>query len=132
MSTISIQRLSKSYGNFLAVDDVSIEIPSGSVFGLLGPNGAGKTTTFKCALGLATQSSGTVLFDGKPLTPQTFEHLAYVPERSALWEWMTAGEHLEMQRRTFTRYNAKRADELMQLFQLDARKRVSKMSKGMR
>ena len=130
--SITIEHLTKSYGKFNAIEDVSIEIPSGSVFGLLGPNGAGKTTTFKCALGLATPTSGTVLYDGKPLTPQTFEHLAYVPERSALWEWMTAGEHLEMQSRTFSRYNKKRADELMQLFQLDARKRVSKMSKGMR
>lgn len=130
--SITIEHLTKNYGKFAAVDDISIEIPSGSVFGLLGPNGAGKTTTFKCALGLAFPTSGTVLFDGKPLSPNTFENLAYVPERSVLWEWLTAGEHLEMQRLTFRRYNAKRAAELMELFQLDPRKRVSKMSKGMR
>ena len=130
--SITIEHLTKTYGKFAAVDDVSIEIPSGSVFGLLGPNGAGKTTTFKCALGLAFPTSGVVRFDGKPLAPQTFEQLAYVPEKSVLWEWMTAGEHLEMQRRSFSHYNPKRAAELMELFQLDPRKRVSKMSKGMR
>jgi ABC-2 type transport system ATP-binding protein len=130
--SISIERLTKRYGNFAAVDDVSIEIPTGSVFGLLGPNGAGKTTTFKCMLGLATASSGTVLYDGRPLTPQLFEELAYVPERSPLYEWMRAKDHLEMQKRAFTSFSAKRADELMQLFSLDPRKRVRNMSKGMR
>ncbi len=130
--SISIDHLTKRYGRFTAVDDVSIEIPAGSVFGLLGPNGAGKTTTFKCMLGLAPASSGEVRFDGKHLHPQTFEHLAYVPERSVLYEWMTAAEHLEMQKRAFKRYNEKRAGELMQLFSLDPRKRVRNMSKGMR
>ncbi len=130
--SISIEHLTKTYGGFVAVDDVTIEIPSGSVFGLLGPNGAGKTTTFKCALGLAQPTSGRVTFEGKTLTPQTFEELAYVPERSVLYEWMSVREHLEMQRRAFSRFHAKRANELLQLFQLDDRKRVRNMSKGMR
>jgi len=132
MSTISIEHLSKSYGNFLAVDDVTIEIPTGSVFGLLGPNGAGKTTTFKCLLGLARATSGEVRFGGQPLTPPLFESIAYVPERSVLYEWMNGAEHLEMQRRTFKRYDAKRAKQLMDLFSLDPRKPVRAMSKGMR
>jgi ABC-2 type transport system ATP-binding protein len=130
--SITIEHLTKTYGKFTAVDDVSIDIPSGSVFGLLGPNGAGKTTTFKCMLGLASMTLGSVRFDGKRLAPQTFERLAYVPERSVLYEWMSVGEHLEMQRRAFSRFNGKRAQELMQLFSLDARKRVRAMSKGMR
>jgi ABC-2 type transport system ATP-binding protein len=130
--SITIEHLTKRYGSFAAVDDVSIEIPSGCVFGLLGPNGAGKTTTFKCMLGMAAASSGDIRFDGKPLTPQTFEQLAYVPERSALYEWMSAAEHLQMQQRVFKRFDAKRAGELMQLFALEPRKRVRNMSKGMR
>jgi ABC-2 type transport system ATP-binding protein len=130
--SISIEHLTKRYGRFNAVDDVSVEIPDGSVFGLLGPNGAGKTTTFKCMLGLASATSGSVKFNGKPLSPQLFEELSYVPERSALYEWMNAGDHLEMQKRSFKSYDAKRANELMQLFSLDPRKRVRNMSKGMR
>lgn len=130
--SISIEHLTKLYGRFAAVDDITIEIPSGSVFGLLGPNGAGKTTTFKCALGLAQPTSGRVTFEGKTLTPESFEQLAYVPERSVLYDWMSVQEHLEMQRRSFTRFNPKRANELLELFQLDARKRVRNMSKGMR
>jgi len=55
-----------------------------------------------------------------------------VPERSVLYEWMNGAEHLAMQRRTFKRYDAKRAKQLMDLFKLDPRKRVRSMSKGMR
>ena len=130
--SISVQHLTKKFGAFSALDDVSFEVPSGSVFGLLGPNGAGKTTTFKCMLGLATPSSGTVRFDGKPLSPQTFQELAYVAERSVLYEWMRVREHLEMQRRAFVRFDPKRAGELMELFGLDVRGRVRNLSKGMR
>lgn len=130
--SISIEHLTKRYGKFTAADDITIDIPDGSVFGLLGPNGAGKTTTFKCVLGLASPSSGTIAFDGKPLTPATFEELAYVPERSVLYEWMTAGDHLEMHARAYKRFSRKRAADLMQMFSLDARKRVRQMSKGMR
>ncbi|HET7813711.1 MAG TPA: ABC transporter ATP-binding protein, partial [Candidatus Baltobacteraceae bacterium] len=70
--------------------------------------------------------------DGKPLAPQTFQELAYVPERSVLYDWMTAGDHLEMTRLAYKRYSAKRAADLMQLFSLDSRKRIRAMSKGMR
>ena len=130
--SITIEHLTKRYGSFTAADDISIQIPDGSVFGLLGPNGAGKTTTFKCMLGLAAATSGQILFDGKPLAPQTFQELAYVPERSVLYDWMTAGDHLEMTRLAYKRYSAKRAADLMQLFSLDSRKRIRAMSKGMR
>lgn len=130
--SITIEHLTKRYGNFTAVDDVTIEIPGGCVFGLLGPNGAGKTTTFKCLLGMAAPTSGSIRFDGEPLTPVTFEKLAYVAERSALYEWMTAKDHLDMQRVAFSRFDPKRASELMDLFSLDPRKKVGNMSKGMR
>ncbi|HWT04625.1 MAG TPA: ABC transporter ATP-binding protein [Xanthomonadales bacterium] len=130
--SISVAHLTKRFGAFTALDDVSFEVPSGSVFGLLGPNGAGKTTTFKCMLGLAPPSSGTVRFDGKPLTPHTFERLACVAERSVVYDWMTVREHIEMQRRAFARFNPKRAAELTELFVLDPRQRARSLSKGMR
>ena len=67
---ISIDGLTKRYGKTLAVDGLTLEVPKGSIFGLLGTNGAGKTTTFKCLLGLARSTAGSVAFDGKPLTPE--------------------------------------------------------------
>ena len=113
MSTITISNLRKFYGRIPAVDGFSLEIPGASVFGLLGPNGAGKTTTFKCMLGLARPTSGEILYDGKPLVPETFERIAYVPERSVLYDWMTVEEHVEMTRRAFRAFDPARAFELL-------------------
>jgi ABC-2 type transport system ATP-binding protein len=132
MSSIQISNLRKTYGPFAAVDGFSLEIPAGSVFGLLGPNGAGKTTVFKCMLGLARATSGTVLYDGKTLVPEMFEGIAYVPERSALYEWMTVAQHVEMNRRAFRTFDPGRALELLGQFNVDPRKRSRALSKGMR
>lgn len=132
MSTITIEKLRKSYGSYVAVDDLSVTIPDGTVFGLLGPNGAGKTTTFKCMLGLAHPSSGGVQYDGKPLAPETFERIAYVPEKSVLYEWMTVAEHVEMQRRAYRSFSVKQAQDLLAQFSIDLRKKTRALSKGMR
>lgn len=132
MSNISIRQLTKRYGTVAAVSELSLDIPEGTVFGLLGPNGSGKTTTFKCMLRLAKASAGDVLYDGAPLEPRMFEKMAYVPEKSVLYEWMTGAEHLQMQRHSFRGYNAARAAELLELFNLDPKKRVRSLSKGMR
>jgi ABC-2 type transport system ATP-binding protein len=127
---IAINNLSKNYGRATAVSDLSLAIEAGSVCGLLGPNGAGKTTTFKCLLGLQRPSSGTIAIDGAPLSPASFRELGFVPERSALYEWMSVGEHLEMTRRAYTSYDAARAHELAALFKLASAKRVKHLSKG--
>src|SRR5579872_7522255 len=128
--TIEIDHLTKRYGSTTAVDDLTLHIPKGSVCGLLGPNGAGKTTTFKCMLGLARPTWGTIRFDGAALTPETFERLAYVPEKSMLYEWMTGAEHLEAVRRSCACYDSGRAFELTALFGLDLNKKVQALSKG--
>ena len=131
MNSITISNLRKVYGPIAAVDDFSLEIPSASVFGLLGPNGAGKTTTFKCMLGLASPTSGSILYDGRPLVPAMLERIAYVPERSVLYDWMTVEEHIEMNRRAFSAFDPARASELLQTFNVDKRRRVRGLSKGM-
>src|ERR1700735_1761233 len=93
---ISLNGVTKRYGSFTAVDDVSIDVEEGSICGLLGPNGAGKTTTFKCLLGFAQPSAGSVTIEGAPISPATFETLAYVPERATLYDSLTIAEHLEV------------------------------------
>jgi ABC-2 type transport system ATP-binding protein len=130
--SITITNLRKVYGTSAAVDDFSLEIPSATVFGLLGPNGAGKTTTFKCMLGLARPTSGQILYDGKPLVPAMFEQIAYVPERSVLYDWMTVEEHVEMNRRAFAKFSPARAFELLEMFNVERKKRARTLSKGMR
>jgi ABC-2 type transport system ATP-binding protein len=132
MNAIEISHLSKRYGSSVAVDDLSLQIPSGTVFGLLGPNGAGKTTTFKCMLGLMRSNAGSVEYAGQPLSPSTFEDLAYVPERSVLYDWMTVAQHVEMNRRAFARFDPSVAAQLLTRFSIDPRKRVRALSKGMR
>lgn len=129
---ITITNLRKLYGNAAAVDGFSLEIPAASVFGLLGPNGAGKTTTFKCMLGMARPTSGEILYGGKPLAPAMFERIAYVPERSVLYDWMTVAEHVEMNRRVFRTFDPGRARELLATFNIDLRKRARTLSKGMK
>ena len=132
MNRISIDHLRKTYGAYAAVDDVSLAIPAGTVFGLLGPNGAGKTTTFKCMLGLARATSGTVSYDGAPLAPASFENIAYVPERAVLYDWMTIAQHVEMSRRAFKNFKPQRAVDLLKQFDLNPKKRVRSLSKGMK
>ncbi len=127
---IAIAGLSKSYGSTLAVNNLTIEIPKGSIFGLLGTNGAGKTTTFKCLLDLARPNAGMILFGGRPLRPEMFESISYMPERPALYEWMTGQQHLEFSRRSFRHHDAARARELVDIFGLNLRKKVGQLSKG--
>jgi ABC-2 type transport system ATP-binding protein len=127
---IAISGLTKRYRDVLAVDDLSLDVPSGSVCGLLGRNGAGKTTTFKCLLGFAQAESGSIRFDGAPLTPQTFAKLGYVPERPALYTWLRVSDHLELVRRTQPAYDAAYAKELLATFRLDGRKKAGRLSKG--
>jgi ABC-2 type transport system ATP-binding protein len=127
---IAISGLTKRYKDVLAVDDLSLEVPKGSVCGLLGRNGAGKTTAFKCLLGFAQPQSGEVRFDGQPLTPKTFEKIGYVPERPALYGWLTVAQHIEIARRTQPAFEEARAKELLATFRLDGRKKTSRLSKG--
>jgi ABC-2 type transport system ATP-binding protein len=132
MNPIAIESLSKRYGSFEAVRDVSFEVPAGSICGLLGPNGSGKSTTFKCMLGLARADGGRIFIAGGPPRPAMFEQVAFVPERSALYDRFNGNDHLEMTRRAYRSYDAARAKAMLEIFSLDPSKRISKLSKGQR
>ncbi|OAB75784.1 ABC transporter ATP-binding protein [Cochleicola gelatinilyticus] len=84
--------VSKSYGEFKALNDVSIEVPKGSVFGLLGPNGAGKTTFIRIINQITMPDSGTVILDGEPLKPAHIRDIGYLPEERGLYKSMKVGE----------------------------------------
>ena len=130
MNAIAIERLTKQYGPQLAVEDLTLNVAEGSVCGLLGPNGAGKTTTFKCLLGLAYPTSGSIAVSGLPVTPSTFETLSFVPERPVLYDWMTVAQHFALARRSYKNYDPARAAELAALFKLDSGKKIKRLSKG--
>src|SRR5690606_10623464 len=77
---------------FTALNDISLSIPKGSVFGLLGPNGAGKTSLIRIINQITLPDSGTILLDGKPLAPNDIEHIGYLPEERGLYKSMKVGE----------------------------------------
>ncbi len=89
---ISARNISKSFGEFKALNNVTIEIPRGSVFGLLGPNGAGKTTLLRIINQITLPDSGTVSLDGQPLSPEDIKHIGYLPEERGLYKSMKVGE----------------------------------------
>jgi len=86
--------VSKSFGDFKALNDVSIEVPKGSVFGLLGPNGAGKTTLIRIINQITMPDSGEVILDGKPIQPDDIRHIGYLPEERGLYKTMKVGEQV--------------------------------------
>ena len=91
---LEIQNLSKRYGDYVAVDDVSFSVPRASVFGLLGPNGAGKTTTIRMIMRIIAIDSGTVLLDGQPVDDDRRRIIGYLPEERGLYKKMKVLEHL--------------------------------------
>lgn len=125
-----IEHLTKQYGRSTAVDDLSLEVPSGSIFGVIGRNGAGKTTTLSCALGLARPSSGRVWHDGRELSPEYLSEIAYVPEAPSLYGWMTGAEHIEMHTRAYRNFDVVCAHQMAETFELALNKRSRTLSKG--
>jgi ABC-2 type transport system ATP-binding protein len=86
--------VSKSFGDYKALNDISIEVPRGSVFGLLGPNGAGKTTFIRIINQITMPDSGVILLDGKPLQPDDIQYIGYLPEERGLYKSMKVGEQV--------------------------------------
>lgn len=93
MSIISARHITKRFTNHTALDDVSVEIPQGSVYGLLGPNGAGKTTLIRVINRITLPDEGEILFHGKPIRQQDIYKIGYLPEERGLYKKMKVGEH---------------------------------------
>ena len=89
---LTVDSVSKHYGNFTALNDVSIKIPEGSIFGLLGPNGAGKTTLIRIINQITRPDSGRVLFNDIELNPDNIKDIGYLPEERGLYPKMKIGE----------------------------------------
>jgi len=95
---ISVQHLTKRYGKFTAVNDVSFSVPNGEVFALLGPNGSGKTTTLKSIVGLIHPTSGTITINNIDVSQQSTlakEYISYLPQRVVFPENLTAREVMQ-------------------------------------
>ena len=92
MDLLKVDSVSKSFGSHKALDNVSVAVPQGKVYGLLGPNGAGKTTLIRIINHITAPDSGLVTFDGHPLTQQDVAHIGYLPEERGLYKKMKVGE----------------------------------------
>jgi ABC-2 type transport system ATP-binding protein len=92
--TLEIDRVSKRYGEIVALDSVAFDVRAGELFGFVGSNGAGKTTTMRIALGVLAADSGEVRFDGKPITHETRTHIGYMPEERGLYPKMKVLDQL--------------------------------------
>ena len=92
MGLIQCKDVCKSFGEKIALDHVSVDIPKGKIFGLLGPNGAGKTTLIRIINRITIPNKGEVLFDGRPITQDDVEKIGYLPEERGLYRKMKVGE----------------------------------------
>ena len=92
MTLLKAENVRKQYSKHLALDDVSVSIPSQSIYGLLGPNGAGKTTLLRIINQITAPDSGTVYLDGKKLSTSDLVNIGYLPEERGLYKKMKVGE----------------------------------------
>ena len=92
MGLIECKGITKRFGEKVALDNLSVDIPKGKIFGLLGPNGAGKTTLIRIINRITIPNSGEVLFDGRPITQSDVEKIGYLPEERGLYRKMEVGD----------------------------------------
>lgn len=92
--SLKIEHVTKRFGDFTAVNDLSLTVGEGAMYGFLGANGAGKTTTFRMILGLLTPNEGRITWNGKPISYATSPHIGYLPEERGLYPKMKVEEQL--------------------------------------
>ena len=92
--TLILDHVSKSFGDFKAVSDLSLQVRPGRVFGLIGPNGAGKTTTIRMIVNITAPDTGTIKLFGKSMTTALQDRIGYLPEERGLYRKMKVGEQL--------------------------------------
>jgi ABC-2 type transport system ATP-binding protein len=136
MYAVEMEHITKKFGDFVAVHDLSLKIPGAAIFGLLGPNGAGKTTSIRMMLNIIIPDSGTVAVLGKALDESTKPKIGYLPEDRGLYPKMKVGEVLEFlaEIKGVSRSVAPKAiDRWLAKFELSEwkNKKVEQLSKGM-
>ncbi|MFK8115012.1 MAG: ABC transporter ATP-binding protein [Rubripirellula sp.] len=132
---VHIEQLSRRFGNTNAIDDVSLSVRPGYVYGLVGANGAGKTTLIKHLLGLLRAQQGTVKVFG--LDPaqnpvEVLQRIGYLSENRDLADWMQVDELLRYTSAFHPQWEQAYASELVKRFEIDVSKKVKDLSKGMR
>jgi ABC-2 type transport system ATP-binding protein len=135
-NAISVNQISKSYGDFVAVNDLSMEVKTGSIFGLLGPNGAGKSTTIRMIVNIILPDTGQIMLFGRPMSAKLQERVGYLPEDRGLYKKMKIGEQLAFfaELKGLRRHEAqKRIDDWLDRIEMTQwkNKKWEELSKGM-
>jgi ABC-2 type transport system ATP-binding protein len=131
MALLTINHLSKSFGDYAALTDVNLTIEPGRIIGLLGKNGAGKTTLLKLICDLLTPTDGEVLFEGAPIGVESKKEIAFLPERTYLDKSMTIQQTLRMFQDFYDNFDVNKAKKLLADLDLPEDRQISKLSKGM-
>ena len=134
--TLELDRVTKAYDDFVAVDHLSFSLPEGEIFGLLGPNGAGKTSTIRMMIGITMPDSGVIRAFGQPLTRKLLNRVGYLPEERGLYKKMKIMENLVFLARlkgVSTAEATRRATHWLERLDLArwSNSKVEELSKGM-
>ncbi|MBQ6622901.1 MAG: ABC transporter ATP-binding protein [Mogibacterium sp.] len=132
MARIEMEGLTKTFGSLIALDDVTLSLEKGQIVGLLGPNGSGKTTLIKLLNGLLVPTMGQIRINGMAPGVETKKVVAYLPDRNALPDYMTAGELMDLYQDFFEDFDRAKAEAMVDDLGLDRRQTMKKMSKGTR
>ncbi len=127
---LECRHLTKQFGRFTALSDVSFSLKRGRITGLLGPNGSGKTTMIKLINGLLTPSYGEILVDGQPVGTRTKKIISYLPDRTYLPMTGKISDVIRLFKTFYDDFDENRALEMLKILSLDPSFRLRPLSKG--
>ena len=130
---LKMQNVTKTFGNFTALNDLSMTIPKGAVYGLVGPNGAGKSTAIRLLTGVYRQDAGTVTLEGEPIfeNPKTKSRMCYIPDEIFFFPSATLEDMKKYYKGFYPQFNEELFERLHEAFQLPKKSHIRRFSKGM-
>ncbi|KOP83559.1 ABC transporter ATP-binding protein [Cytobacillus solani] len=129
---IEFKNISKKYGRYSGLEDVSFTLEKGKIYGLIGPNGSGKSTTLKIIAGLVHPSKGTVLVKGTEVNRRIAKEVAYLSELDIFYQPFKVKDMIDFYASQFEDFRIERANELLTFMKLDPDKKLKQLSKGNR
>lgn len=129
-TVLELKNLTKKYGTKVALNDITLQVPQGSVVGLLGPNGSGKTTLLKLASGLLQPTSGEILACGLKPGAESKDLVAYQSDKVYLNDWMNVQDLLTMHQDFYSNFNLNKAVDMLKDLNIDTKSKLKSMSKG--
>ncbi|MGB3161690.1 ABC transporter ATP-binding protein [Carnobacterium sp.] len=127
---IEVKNITKNFGKKKILKGLSFTAEKGQITCLIGINGAGKTTALNAIMNLTPINSGQILIDGKKITKDSYQSIAFIPDTIAMLSQMTIKQAMGFMKDFYATWNQKRADELLDFFQLTEKEKIADLSKG--